>query len=431
MKRIPEHFLHYLWKYRLFFEEDLLLTDGSHVSVQETGTVNSDAGPDFFNARIRIGSTLWAGDVEIHVTASDWLRHGHQHDPAYDSVILHVVAINDLQVTRRDGEPVPTVRLSFDHNMLDRYTDLLKANGFIPCQERIREVERIFVREWLTRLGTERLLNKSEATGDRPVQEEGDWDELLHLMLGRCFGMPLNTLPFELLAAALPLKQMLRFKDNTFALEALLFGKAGMLDGIIPEDPYMTSLTEEYDRLRERHDGNPIPGHMWKFLRLRPSSFPTIRIAQFAALISQAYPLKEKVLNLHGEKETGALFNLRAGDYWNTHYRFGRISPYRLKKTGRHFAVLLIINAVAPFMLRYGKAHGRDDLCETAIRMLEELRPEKNALIKKWTNFGIIPENAYESQALLQLYHDYCEQKRCLSCQIGIKLISEAPDEGN
>jgi len=430
MEKIPEHFLHYVWRFRLFNENNLKTSDGQQISIEETGSHNTDAGPDFYNARIYFGNTLWAGDVEIHVLASDWIRHGHQDDGAYNSVILHVVAFNDCQVTRTNGDPVPTLQLSFDRKLLEKYTDLTSNTRWISCEKDLPGIPSLYMTQWITSLGIERIMQRVEHYRIKLDKSGNDWDHLLHHMLANCFGLPLNTLPFDMLAEALPVSTLLRLRKDRFSLEALIFGKAGFLDQVLPEDQYMISLFKEYDRLRDRHHGEPVPLHMWKFLRLRPAAFPTVRLAQFASLIHEHYPLTEKLSSCLSIENIENLFTTRAGDYWNTHFVFGKISGFRSKYTGTGFINLLIINAIAPFQYIYGKAHGNEQLSRSALHLLESLPAEENRIIKKWTTFGIRATSAFDSQALLQLYNMYCSRKKCHNCQVGIKLISRLKDEG-
>ncbi|MFZ5940028.1 MAG: DUF2851 family protein [Bacteroidota bacterium] len=430
MNRIPEDFLQYIWRYRLMDEKQLALADGTPVRIVDQGTLNRDSGPDFFNARIIIGNTTWAGNVEVHVHASDWLRHNHQEDEAYNSVILHAVRFNDCQITRKDGEQVPTVVIRFHPRLLEKYQGWLTSARWVPCQDEVHKIHPVHLRQWLTSLEVERLAARTSPLKEQLDKSGGDWDQLLHHLLAHCFGLPLNSLPFSLLSDSVRINTLLPLRNDPFALEALLFGKAGFLDSLLPEDPYMAGLVGEYNRLRQRHSGQPVPQHLWKFMRLRPSSFPTVRIAQFASLIHEHYPLTGKIKDCSSVKELMALFRVRAGDYWNTRYRFGKEASYQPKYTGRDFTGTLIINAIAPFLFLYGKARGEEKYSDRALALLEELPAEKNALIKKWITFGIVPDNAFESQALLQLHQQYCLRKDCLSCRIGIKLISGTSDEG-
>jgi len=430
MEKIPEAFLHYIWQHRLFNEQDLKSSAGTTVQVLDPGVLNTDSGPDFFNARIRIGDTLWAGDIEIHVHASDWVRHRHQDDPAYNSVILHAVAFNDCQVTRKDGAPVPTLRLTYERSILKRYNKLLQNEGWIACENELASLPSIFITQWITRLGIERLMNKSLQNRERIQKYSNDWEFLLHVMIAESFGIPVNAFPFALLAERLSLGLLLKYRESLFTLEALLFGHAGFLDQLVPEDQYMRELSMEYDRLKERISGQALPSHLWKFMRLRPASFPTLRLAQLAELIRQHYPLLAKVSADPSLRNLRSIFSLRAGDYWNTHYHFGKQTEFSLKSTGKSMVDRIIINALVPFLFMYGKAHGREDLCTSAISLLEQLAPEKNRIIKKWTTFGIRPVSAFESQSLLELYRSYCCEKRCHTCQFGVKLIAGISNEG-
>jgi len=347
---ITEDFLHYVWKFRLFSRDALQTTDGDELEVFSAGMAHTDGGPDFQNARIRIGDTTWAGNVELHLSSADWKKHGHHTDGAYDNVILHVVYQDNQPLVMPDGRRVPTLELKdrVPADLYLRYHQLIHGQQqFIPCQGSINTVEDITMRNWLTRVLVERLEKKSAAVIKELENNRGDWEETFYRLLAANFGFKINALPFELLARTLPQLILAKHKNNALQIEALIFGQAGFLDDDF-NDEYPRKLKEEYSFLRKKHHINPIEKHLWKFLRLRPQNFPTIRLAQFGALVINSSHLFSKVLEIKDVKLLRDLFaGIRINSYWDNHYRFDVESKTSAKNMGGAAIDNLLLNTVA------------------------------------------------------------------------------------
>ena len=418
-----EEFLQFIWEHGLFNRNNLLTIDGKPAEVIHVGQPNTDSGPDFFNARIRIGETTWAGNVEIHQKSSHWYRHHHNVDAAYDNVILHVVETFDLPVKVKNHE-LPTLVISYPSELLKNYEQLLKSERWIACEDKLSEVDPFILRFWFSSLMIERLQSK---TGDILVlleQNKNNWNDTFYQLLARNFGMKTNALPFELLARSLPLQILSKHKNDLFQTEALLFGQSGLLNESLLGDDYFLSLRNEYSFLYKKYGLSGIESHLWKFMRLRPINFPTIRIAQLAALINHSSALFSRVLEIENLGELRKLFDVSASEYWDTHYNFNKISKDNHRKTlGESAFNNLVINTVVPILFVYGDQHMDQAMKDRALALLENLAPESNQIIRKWNSLGIECRSAFETQALLQLKNSYCTDKKCLNCQLGAKII--------
>ena len=425
---MKEEFLHYLWKYSLYDQESLLDNNGNKITVIHPGQFNHDAGPDFFNSRISIDGTEWAGNVEIHTCSSHFDNHGHNNDPAFNNVILHVVARNDKIVFNSRGEEILTVELVYDEILYEKYLTLLNNPFVIACQDEIGQLDNFYIRHWLHALLIERLEEKSESILKIFNETGNDWEETFYRLLSRYFGFRVNTEPFEMLATAIPFRIIRKHADNCFQIEALLFGTAGMLEeGLFKEaltDDYYRRLIREYKVLSSKYTLKPLHGWIWKFSRLRPVNFPTIRISQFAAMLSVAGGLFSKTLEAIDINELKEVFEVSASDYWSNHFVFGKISRKISKSTGTQAIDILLINAVLPVLFFYGMSRDHEEISERAITFMEALHPEENTIIDEWKSSGIIVESAFYTQALIQLRNKYCKKRRCLECRIGDKLIS-------
>ena len=424
---MPEEFLHHIWENRLFIAENLSTTSGETLEIIKPGKRNSDAGPDFFNAKVKIGETTWAGNIEIHSKASDWNKHKHQHDKAYDNVILHVVEIEDAKIARTSGEIIPTLILRYPDHLAENYRQLLEAKTWIPCENQFHKIDPVILQLGFNRLMIERLESKTGEILSRLEQNNNDWNETFYQMLARMFGFKVNAVPFELLAKSLPVGILGKHKNNLFQLEALLFGNAGLLNSQLLGDDYFLQLREEYSFLYKKYKLKPIDAHLWKFLRLRPVNFPTVRIAQLASLLQNTESLFSKIVETETLTSLKALFKVKASAYWDAHYNFNKKSKRKVEKElGDSSAQLLIINVVIPFLFVYGEKQNKAALKNRALDFLEQLPSESNSVISKWEKLGINSRSAFESQALLQLKNRYCEAKKCLNCHIGVKLVSSA-----
>ena len=400
-------------------DKDLKTAEGEAVDVVATGYRNTDSGPDFLEAKIQIGDKLWAGHVELHVKSSDWKRHGHQNDKAYKNVILHVVYENDLQVN-----DIPTLELKghFDETLFAQYQKLISSKNWIPCEKSIAKVP-VFTRlSWLDRMTVERLESKSEIVTKILEANQFDWEDALYKLLMRYFGLKVNNEAFEYLANILPFKTLLKHADNLVQVEAMLMGCAGFLEADFTEE-YPMLLKREFAVMRAKFNLLTMPAERWKFMRMRPSNFPTIRLAQMAQLIHKNGCLLSKIKAAKDTDEVKALFDVEASEYWKTHYRFEFPAESRPKHLGDATADVLMINAVAPLLFCYGKLHKDESVCETALQFLEDTDAEDNTIIRHFASYGLKAENAMQSQALLHLINIYCKRKRCLECRIGAVLL--------
>ena len=425
---MKEEFLHYLWKYGLYDADSLFDDEGHRIIVLHPGEYNRDSGPDFFNARISIDGTEWAGNVEIHSSSSHFDLHGHQTDPAFNNVILHVVAENDKRVFNSRGEELLTVEMVFNHQLFEKYLFLVNNPMVIACQDEIHRVDRFLIKHWLNTLVIERLQEKSALVLKILAETGNDWEETFFRMLTRYFGFRVNSGPFEMLASALPFRIIRKHSNSRFQVEALLFGTAGMLDeGLFKEalsDEYYRGLVREYKILSAKYNLKHIHGWLWKFSRLRPANFPTVRISQLAAMLASPDGFFSKALETDAAERLRELFEVTASDYWNDHYVFGKKSINVPKCTGSQAADILLINAVVPVIFVYGMKRDRNDIRERAVSLLEEIASETNLIIQDWAAAGIESDSALYSQALIQLRNGYCRKRRCLDCRIGNLLIS-------
>jgi len=420
-----EDFLSFIWKYRLY-NSDLKTTAGVPVTVIKPGEQHSNSGPDFFNARIRIGETLWAGNVEIHVLASDWYRHRHQTDKAYNNVILHVVYEADSEIIIGDMTTVPTIALIDQANMsvLKNYRSLRTSRLNIPCGSQLQSVPELIFNSWSDRMLVERLEHKSIQIELALQVNRGDWEDAFYQLLARNFGFHVNAGPFEMLARCLPRNLLLRHADQLHQVEALVFGQSGLMDGIF-KDEYPALLQKEYHFLSRKYGLMPLDKHIWKLLRMRPANFPTIRMSQFAKLISANDVSMQNLLLVPSTTPILEKFNVSASPYWNNHYLFDKPTRYKPANLGEASVNNILINTIAPFLFYYGRNKGTESACEQAFSLLRNLPSEKNHILDEWMKHGVHADSAYSGQALLGLHKDYCSQKKCLNCSLGITILNK------
>ena len=418
--QLREDFLHYVWRFKQFDFQDLKTTSGESIEVFQFGDYNTDGGPDFTNARIQIDETIWAGNVEIHIKASDWLKHEHSKNSAYNNVILHVVFEADTIINNSVGQPIPTLELNgrIPLKLKNTYLKLLHEKAWTPCANQVEIVSDLTKTIWLDRLLIERLEQKTTIIAEALARNNNDWETTFYQMIARSFGLKINIEPFERLAQTIPLITLAKHKNSLFQLEALLFGQSGLLDSDFKED-YPNQLKKEYQFLSYKHNLSPISKTMWQFLRLRPPSFPTVRIAQFAALVHQSSHLFSKVLEAKDIKGLEALFEVQISDYWQTHYVFDKESKKRKKSLGKSTVQLIIINTIIPALFLYGQSKSEEKYKDRALKLLEQLPAEKNKVIDNWQSLGFEAKSAYQTQSLLQLKKHYCDKQRCLNCSIG------------
>ncbi|MGI4749859.1 MAG: DUF2851 family protein [Janthinobacterium lividum] len=421
-----EDLLHYIWKFRLYENKALLTADGEILQIISPGLHHHHAGPDFQQAKIRIGDTLWAGNVEIHIRASDWMRHNHSSDPAYNNVILHVVYKNDQEIWNEAGLKMPVLVLEdrILESLLLRYQNLIYAKQVdFPCQKIIHRVDELTVQNWLDRMLIQRLEEKSARVLEVLTQQKGNWEETFYQFLAANFGFKVNALPFELLAKSLPLSVLARHTFTLHQTEALIFGQAGFLAEEI-SDPYYISLQKEYRFLQQKYGLLPMQKHLWKFLRLRPSNFPTIRLAQFAAMMHRNNRFLSEILQAENIKNINASFNgINPSAYWLDHYQFGKIAKSCAKHLGQVSVENILINTVAVFLFAFGNENQAETQRNKALLILEKLPCENNFIISSFISAGIKVSSAGNSQALIELQNEFCNKKRCLECGIGHKLL--------
>jgi hypothetical protein len=420
---MKESILHYIWQQKLFKAHDLRTTDGEKLEIIDVGRLNVDAGPDFFNAKIKIGETIWAGNIEIHLSSSDWKKHQHQHDKNYNSVILHVVKIADDIVTRADGDKIPQLELSYSENIELNYERLFNEQKWIPCADKIQLVPDIFIQSWKSSLLIERLEQKTASIEKLLADNNQHWEDTFYISLARSYGFNTNGQAFESLAKSLPLSALAKHKDNLIQIEALLFGQSGLL----PEhstDPYILYLKQEYDFLRNKFSLQPMDGSLWKLLRLRPGSFPHIRIAQFASLIHKSSKIFSRIVENPQKESLIDLFKTETSEYWQTHYLFSKESDAKIKRIGIQSIYSILINTVVPLLFCYANSKGNQELKDKAMRLLDEIPAEQNTILRGWKNLGLVVISAHDSQALIQLKRCYCDEKKCLRCRIGHKVLT-------
>ncbi len=422
---LKEDLLSFIWQFRLFTTNQLHCSSGEPLVIIQPGLQNKNAGPDFFNAKLKIGSTSWVGNIEIHVKSSDWLLHGHSGNRTYDNVVLHVVYEQDTSVYRADGTEIPTLVLKHISSPLvfDRYHVLLSSKASFPCENQIAAVEPMIIISSLSGVLVERFEQKYLDVLSILEQNKGSWNATMYFLLARSFGFKVNSTPFEMLANALDHQLLDRYKDNPLQLEALIFGQAGFLTGPF-QDSYPAQMKAEYEFLRKKFSLHPIDVSIWKFLRMRPASFPTLRLAQFAGLMIKSQHLFSRLLNAKDLETVRACFeHLPVHSYWRNHYHFTSRTTAVQTQLGKLSVENIIINTVCLLLFSYGKHMGQTAFMDQAFSFLAQLHPEKNNIIQRYRESGIKIENAYDSQALLQLNKSYCTQKKCLNCGIGIKIL--------
>ena len=427
---ISEDFLHYVWQFGLFNRTHLSTINSRDVlQILVVGVPNKDAGPDFYHAKIKTSHEIWAGNIEIHVRSSDWQKHKHHLDAAYDNVVLHVVYEYDKPTLRSDGTIVPVLELKnriFPHVIEKSNYLLQKKSTWIPCEQQIGSINKISIDGWLSRLLVERLEHKLANINECLTEQKGSWDDTFYIFLARNFGFKINGLPFEMLAKSLSQVLLAKHKQTPLQIEALIFGQAGFLEGTF-KDEYHHLLQQEYQFLQQKYELKPLNISIWKFMRTRPQNFPTIRLAQFATLVNQSNHLFSKIISTENVQEIRKLFTkIKSTHYWQNHYRFDSDTPTFSNKTlGKNAIDNILINTIALFLFAYGKHMGSEIYMDRAIELLENIPAEKNAIITQFNALGIKYHSAFYSQALLQLKNNYCDPKKCLTCGIGSIIIQK------
>lgn len=427
-----EQLLHYCWKHKLFPLEGLQTTDGQPVEVIDPGLHNLNAGPDFFNAKVKIDGTLWVGNVEIHDKSSDWFAHGHEKDPHYNNTILHVAGLIDCNVRTQSGITPPQVQLSVPDQVRRNYDDLIKTDTYPPCYKIIPSLSRLTVHSWMSALEAERLERKTKDIRWRAEHCDGSWESAYFVTMARNYGFGINSEPMEQWAFAMPLTVVAHHRDDLFQIEALFMGQAGLLNPeSIPErhrdaamaDDYFQKMRREYQFLAHKYSLSPIDHRLWRFLRLRPQNFPHIRISQLANLYYQNKTDLSRLAEAETLDAAKEMLATQVTPYWQTHYAFGCESAKNEKHLSASSVNLLLINTVVPMLFAYGRHRQDDKLCDRAFDFLESLRAEDNTIVRTWREVGLTVDNAGDSQALIQLKKVYCDRRDCLRCRIGYEYL--------
>lgn len=419
--------MQYVWQHRLWRSEDMMTNDGRRVRVLDPGLLNRDAGPDFFNAKIEIDGRVWVGNVEIHVRASDWRRHGHDTDKAYDNVILHVVDKDDAPVYRTNGERIPQLVLQVSPRFGERYAQLVDARVELPCASQLANVPQLTITEWMEALAFERLHAKVERIREWWNLYSGSWEDICYVALSRALGFGINSDAMERLARRTPLRLLHKHSDSLLQVEALLLGQAGLLDDeALLTDHYYAQLRREYAFLRNKFSLEPMEAEVWKMFRIRPQNFPHRRIALLAHYVQGGFRLMRQILDTHGEKALRELFQVELTGYWATRYGFGKESPIAARALSNGSIDIVLINLVAPLYYAYGELTDDYAMTDRAVSLLEELKPEQNAIVAAFGAAGIKAKDALMSQAIIQLKRGYCEPRKCIYCKIGHRLLKEA-----
>ena len=419
-----EQLLHYTWKYKFFPLKELTTTTGQLLEVIDCGQANTNAGPDFFNAKIKLDGVLWVGNIEIHRSSSDWFKHGHHTNPVYDSVILHIASTIDTEIFRSNGESIPQLQLDCPAHIKDNYRELLANDKYPPCFRIIPSLSPLMIHSWMSALQMERFEQKTGQVAARLKFCNNHWEDAFFITLARNFGFGLNSDAFEMLAKHLPLRAVDKHRDDLFQVEALFFGQAGLLNEEEGDDYYL-KLRKEYRYLAHKFGLQPMNALQWRFLRLRPDNFPHIRIAQLACLYHRSYGLFSQLMEKESLQEIRNLFKGGTSIYWATHHLFGESSPSRPKSLSDSSIDLLIINTVVTFLYAYGIHKGKEQLCLRANQLLEKLKSENNYITRMWAECGIKASHAGDSQALIQLKKEYCDKKKCLYCRIGYEYLKK------
>lgn len=443
-----EQLLHYVWKHKIFLHSQLTATDGRIVEIINPGLPNTNAGPDFSNAKVKIDGTLWVGNVEIHQRTSDWFRHNHDTDPAYDNIILHVTADADTKLFYSNGQEIPQLQIAVPQFVSKNYHELIRSERQPQCAEITSTLPLLMVHNWMTTLTLERFEYRNRQILQRRDSLNMNWEDTLFVTIARNFGFGINGDAFEAWAHSIPMSAVAKHRDNLFQIEAIFFGQAGLLEDECganrklnqheggdskqnksDDEQYYQNLCREYRYLRQKFSLTPIPTKMWRFLRLRPQNFPHIRIAQLAMLYYQQRLTLARLISVTTLDDIHDLFTTHVSDFWRTHYTFtseaSRSASKSLSKSSIH---LLTINSVAPILFAYGKYKSDQSLCDHAFSLWESLPPENNRIIRDWASAGIECESSADSQALIHLTHFYCEPHNCLRCKFGYEFIRRTPD---
>lgn len=415
---MTEELAQYIWQQRLYTQLDFYDTAGNPTDAQliDPGTRNDDAGPDFFNAKIRLDGIVLAGSIELHLKSSDWIKHSHQQDPAYNNVILHVVCEHDRALAyRQDGSPIPYCIMQLSEKTKQKAAWLLHTQQRPACAETLGQLSPLERRSWMERLLMERLQRKSQDILQLFHRSNSDWNETCYIVLARHFGFGLNNEAMERLARSLPYRYIQKHRNSLLQVEALLLGQAGLLDED-NDDKYRQRLASEYQFLKQKFKLRQLAPASFRLHRIRPASFPQRRIAQLAALLHKQEFLFSSLINAEKASDLMDKLDVECSEYWWHHYRFARASKSTNRKLGKNSRKLLLINVLCPLLTAYGTHIGSEELIEKGQRILSEIEAESNSIVRSFTQAGISIDNAADSQAIIQLHNEYCQVRKCLFC---------------
>lgn len=418
---MKEDLLQFIWQYKLFDHSQLLTVSKLPIEILNPGELNKDSGPDFFNAKIKIGNIILAGNVEIHVNANDWHKHGHQNDAAYKNIILHVVYKNDSKPSVENCE-VLELKKHISHDLIKKYESLVNSKKTLACSGQIGKIEFIKIQNWLNRMLIERLEKKTEYIQQQFEQCKNDYTQTFYITLAKNFGFKTNAEPFENLARHLPLNLLLKHADNLFQLEALLFGTAGLLEKSYT-DKYLQRLQNEFEFLKNKYGLVPLNPGVWKFMRMRPANFPSVRLWQMAKLIQCSPNLFSEPQQFNSIKKLSQALQHEAEGYWQNHFNPGGKPQQKIGAMGMQSVENILINTLAPFLFFYGKQSAKEHLTQAALESFEGTNFESNVKTRYFTKEGLKFSSSGESQALINLFDDYCRNKQCLKCGIASQLL--------
>ena len=422
---MQEDFLHYVWQHKKMTLKSLKTTAQETIILKAVGLANTNSGPDFFNAQLRIGTQFWAGNVEIHVKSSDWYVHHHETDTAYDSVILHVVWEHNMEIYRKDNTPIPTLELKnyvLPHTVTNYTTLINQKNDWIPCEPIISEVDSFTMSHWLERLYLERLETKYKAIEIQLVESKHDWEAVLFWQIAKNFGLKVNGDAFSSIAKSIEFSVIRKSQHDIFQLETLFFGQSGLLE-TDAQDIYISDLIENYKFLKNKFSLTNVGVLPVQFFRLRPPNFPTIRLAQLATLYSQQTNLFSKLMEARSLEELYAIFEGATSTFWETHYTFEKTSKFAPKKLTKSFINLVVINTIVPIKFAFNKFN-RHATQEDVVAIMQKIPMEHNSIVDKFNSLYAFGKTALDSQALIQLKQNYCSKNKCLQCAIGSALLN-------
>ena len=426
-----EQLLQYCWKHKILPLHGLQTPQGEKIEVIDAGLQNTDSGPDFFNAKVKINGVVWAGNVEVHTKASLWNEHGHAKDDAYNNVILHVCQEIDMQAVTHSGIKLKQVQMNVPQYVKENYDKLLASDNYPSCKKVVKSMPKIVLYGFLDRLSAERLEQKTASINDVLKKCKGSWEHVLFVVIARNFGFGVNTDVFEEWALSVPVTATMRFRNNLTQIEALFFGQSGLLNKVLNgkerdlaiKEAYFNTLVKEYSYLQHKLNVKPINAFLWKFLRLRPHNFPYIRLSQLANLFASGNISLSKLLDSKTKKDMEQLIKTKVSPFWETHFSFSKTTLKKSKGLSKSSIELIIINTLAPILFAYGKYRNDEMLCERALNVLSNTKKESNSIINMWQQSGMEIENAAQSQALIQLKKHYCDTKKCLQCRIGYEFL--------